>query len=68
VVAFDDSEWLSIWRPPITCVDIAVDEMARLAADLLLKRIGAPSEPRKPVTYLLSTSLIERASCQAIRS
>jgi LacI family transcriptional regulator len=66
VVAFDNSEWMSIWRPPITCVDIALDEMARLAADLLLKRITAHAEPRKPVTYLLSTSLIERASCRAL--
>jgi DNA-binding LacI/PurR family transcriptional regulator len=68
VVAFDDSEWLSIWEPPITCVDVAVDEMARLAADLLLQRIESPSESRKPVTYQLSASLIERASCRALRS
>jgi LacI family transcriptional regulator len=68
VVAFDDSEWLSIWRPPITCVDVAVDEMAQLAADLLLKRIEAPSPLRKPVTYLLSTTLIERASCRTLTS
>jgi LacI family transcriptional regulator len=68
VVAFDNMEWLSIWQPPITCVDVAVDEMARLATDLLLQRIESPSEPRKPVTYQLSTSLIERASCQALRS
>jgi LacI family transcriptional regulator len=66
VVAFDDSEWLSIWRPPITCVDVAVDEMARLAADLLLKRIESPSETRKPITYLLSTSLTERSSCRVV--
>jgi LacI family transcriptional regulator len=68
VVSFDDSEWLSIWRPPITCVDVAVGEMARLAADLLLKHIEAPSLPRSPVTYLLSTTLIERASCRTVRT
>jgi LacI family transcriptional regulator len=66
VVAFDDSEWLSIWRPPITCVDVAVDEMAGLAAELLLRRIESPSETRKPITYLLSTSLIERSSCRVV--
>ncbi|MFX1369630.1 MAG: SBBP repeat-containing protein, partial [Promethearchaeota archaeon] len=27
VIAFDDSEWLSFWQPPITTVDIAVDEI-----------------------------------------
>jgi LacI family transcriptional regulator len=67
VVVFDDSEWLSIWRPPITAVDIAVDEMAQLAAGLLLRRIENPAEARKPITYLLSTSLIERASCRRLR-
>jgi LacI family transcriptional regulator len=68
VVAFDDSEWQSIWRPPITCVDVAVGEMAHLAADLLLRRIEHPSHPRKPVTYLLSTSLIERSSCRTVQT
>jgi LacI family transcriptional regulator len=68
VVSFDDSEWMSIWRPPITCVDIAVGEMAHLAADLLLKRIETPSPDRKPITYLLSATLIERASCRALKT
>jgi LacI family transcriptional regulator len=68
VVSFDDSEWLSIWQPPITCVDVAVDEMARLAAELLLQRIENPSEPRTPATYQFAASLIERASCQILGS
>jgi LacI family transcriptional regulator, galactose operon repressor len=68
VVSFDDSEWMSIWRPPITCVDVAVDEMAQLAADLLLRRIEEPSPSRKPITYLLSTTLIERASCRVLKA
>jgi DNA-binding LacI/PurR family transcriptional regulator len=68
IVAFDDAEWMSIWRPPITCVDVAVEEMARLAADLLLKRIEVPLQSGKPVTYLLSTSLIERASCRTLEA
>lgn len=67
VAVFDDAEWMSIWSPPITAVDIAVDEMAQLAADLLLRRIENPGEARKPVTYLLSTSLIERASCRRVQ-
>ena len=29
VVAFDNSEWLSIWRPPITAVDVAVERAGR---------------------------------------
>jgi len=66
VVAFDDAEWLSVWTPPITAVDIAVEEMARLAVDLLQRRITSPQNDRKPVTYLLSTSLIERESCKKL--
>ena len=62
VVAFDNSEWLSIWRPPITAVDVAIDAMAGLAVDLLLRRIADAGAERKPVTYLLSTSIVERGS------
>jgi LacI family transcriptional regulator len=63
VATFDDAEWLGAWHPPITAVDIAIDEMAQLAVDLLLRRIACPE--KKPVTYRLSTTLIERASCDA---
>lgn len=66
VVAFDDAEWLSIWNPPITAVDIATAEMARLAVDLLQRRISSANSEHKPTTYILSTSLIERASCRRL--
>ncbi len=68
VVAFDDAEWLSVWCPPITAVDIAIAEMAQLAVDLLQRRISSRGQNRKPVTYLLSTSIIERASCKNLTS
>jgi len=61
VATFDDAEWLGVWHPPITAVDVAIDEMAQLAVDLLLRRMACPE--KKPVTYRLSTTLIERASC-----
>lgn len=66
LVTFDDAEWLSVANPPITAVDIATDEMAQLAVDLLLRRIACPEREGKPVTYMLSTSLIERESCRDI--
>jgi LacI family transcriptional regulator len=66
VAAFNDTEWLQIWDPPITTVDVAVDEMAHLAVDLLLQRITAPEKPLKPREYLLGTSLIIRSSCRQI--
>jgi DNA-binding LacI/PurR family transcriptional regulator len=73
VGAFDNSEWLGIWRPPITAVDVAIEEIARLAVELLVRRIGVPSAERgaggdKPVTYTLSTALIVRGSCQPPRA
>ena len=66
VAAFNDTEWLQIWDPPITTVDIAVEEMAHMAVALLLKRIAAPKTNLKPREYLLGTSLLIRASCKAI--
>jgi LacI family transcriptional regulator len=61
--SFDNSEWQSVWRPPITAVDVATDEISYLAVDLLLRRIASPGAEYKPVTYTLSTTLLRRASC-----
>jgi len=66
VIAFDDFEWLSFWQPPITTVDVAVEEMAMLAVQLLLRWIRERHPPEKPRTYSLSTKLIERRSCQRV--
>lgn len=68
VAAFNDTEWLSIWTPPITTIDIATEEMAKLSVDLLLRRITSSQKENKPRTYLLSTSLIERGSCAMLES
>jgi len=66
IVSFDDSDWLSFWQPPITTVDIAIDEMGALAVELTLKRIeGRNSEPISR-TYYLPVKLIERSSCRAL--
>ncbi len=66
VAAFNDTEWLSMWIPPITTVDIATEEMARLSVELLLRRISSSAKEYKPRTYLLSTTLIERESCKKV--
>ncbi len=67
VIGYNDTEWLTAWNPPITAVDIAVDEMAQLAVDLLHRRVsGGNGGDSKPVTYHLSTSLIIRQSCRKI--
>jgi len=66
VIAFDDSEWLSFWQPPITTVDIAIEEMAMLTVQLFLRWIREGHPPQKPRTYSLSTMLIERKSCKRV--
>jgi LacI family transcriptional regulator len=64
VVAFDDSEWLATWHPAITAVDVDIDELAQLAVDLLMQKIRGDTTLRKPMTYLLSTRIVERESCR----
>lgn len=63
ILSFDDSEWLSFWHPPITAIDIAVDEMGTLAVELLMRWIASGKRPEIPRNYSLSTTLIERKSC-----
>jgi LacI family transcriptional regulator len=63
ILSFDDPEWLSFWQPPITAVDVAVDEMGALAVDLLMRWITSEQRPETPRAYSLSTILIERHSC-----
>jgi LacI family transcriptional regulator len=66
VISFDDSEWLSLWQPPVTTVDVAVEEMAMLAVQLLMRRIQEGKPAEKPVTYRLSVKLLERQSCRRV--
>ena len=66
VIGFDDVEWLQYFNPPITTVDIAVDRMATLSVELLLRRVREGVLPEKPRTYSLSTMLIERRSCRRL--
>ncbi len=67
VVAFDDAEWLSIWNPPITTVDLAEDEMAHVAVGLLQRRIASLGQNHKPTTCVVSTVVVERDSCSRLR-
>jgi len=66
VIGFDDVEWLQYFNPPITTVDIAVDRMATLSVELLMRRVREGVLPERPRTYSLSTMLIERRSCRRL--
>ncbi len=63
VAGFDDSEWMSVWNPPITTVGVAINEMAQLSIDLLHRRITKELTSEKPISYRLGVSLIIRESC-----
>jgi DNA-binding LacI/PurR family transcriptional regulator len=66
VAGFDDSEWMSVWNPPITTVGVAINEMAQLSIDLLHRRITKELTSEKPISYRLGVSLIIRESCQPL--
>jgi LacI family transcriptional regulator len=63
LVVFDDMPWASFLRPPLTAVAQSPEELGRVAAQLLLERIGDPSRMVRRV--VLPTRLMVRASCGA---
>ena len=63
VVGFDDMPWAISLRPPLTVVAQPIEEIGRVAAQLLLERLKTPSQMVRQV--VLSTQLIVRASCGA---
>lgn len=70
LICYEDSPWLSSWRPPVTVVDSGAYEMANLAMDLLLQQMVAygrdDADPRRGRTYRVGAALIERASCRPL--
>lgn len=61
VVAFDDVPWMSMVDPPVTAVRQPVADMARSAAELVLRRLRDGREER-PSSVVFGTELITRAS------
>lgn len=66
LIGFDDTEWMAAWNPPITAVDIAIGEMAKLAVQLLYRQMASENTASIPVTYHLGTTLVIRQSCQEL--
>jgi LacI family transcriptional regulator len=60
LVAFDDTPWMSMLNPPLTAVRQPVADMARSAAELLLRRLR--SGPGEPTTVLFNSELVVRGS------
>jgi len=60
VVGFDDANWATALRPPLTVVTQPTYEIGRIAAELLLHRIdGEKFAPRRVV---LRAQLVQRGS------
>jgi LacI family transcriptional regulator len=66
VVAFDDVEWMSMVEPPLSTVRQPVADMARSAAELLLRRLREGRDG-PPSTVVFRTEFVERASVAAPR-
>jgi LacI family transcriptional regulator len=64
IVCFDDSDWASIFEPPITVVRQPVYQLGSVAAELLIKKIQDKKNKiqLKPNIVTLSTELIIRSS------
>jgi len=65
VVAFDDVEWMSMVDPPLTTVQQPTKDMARGAAELVLRRLREGTADA-PTTMVFRTRLVERASVAAV--
>ena len=61
VVGFDDAPIASLTLPTMTTIRQPLDEMADVAAELLLRRIDE-GNGAKPEQIVCATTLVERAS------
>lgn len=65
VVGFDNIPWCDLCSPPLSTIEIPISEMGVEAVQTLVRRIGAPDEPRRRISY--AVSLIERGSTSVPR-
>lgn len=68
VVGFDDTDDARFTLPPLTSVDAGRREIAKVAVDLLCRRMAAPGEPSAPVLHLAEMRVVERESTPARRA
>lgn len=64
IIGFDDLDLAALLRPPLTVIDRPAVEQGVLAARLLLSRLAGQGSPDAQ-RVVLSTKLVERASCSA---
>ena len=66
IVAFDDVQWMSMVEPSMTAVRQPIADMARSAAELVLRRLREGREG-PPSTIVFRTQLVERNSVGPLR-
>jgi DNA-binding LacI/PurR family transcriptional regulator len=66
VVAFDDVPWMAMIEPPLTTVRQPIRDMARSAAELMLRRLRDGRQER-PSTVVFGTELVVRESVAPLR-
>jgi LacI family transcriptional regulator len=66
LVAFDDVQWMSMVEPSVTTVRQPIADMARSAAELVLRRLREGREG-PPSTVVFRTQLVERGSVGPMR-
>lgn len=62
VIGFDDTDDARFATPPLTTVDPGRREIARVAVDLLCRRVKGLAEPAEPVLHFADMRIIERQS------
>ncbi|SNT42246.1 LacI family DNA-binding transcriptional regulator [Rhodococcoides kyotonense] len=67
LVCHEDMPWLKMWQPPVTVVDNGAAQLANVAMDLLFQQIKDSAAPDGR-TYRIGARLVERESCQDLRS
>jgi LacI family transcriptional regulator len=67
LVVFDDARWMQLIERPLTVVVQPVEELAKTAAELVLRRVQEP-EPSDPLSIVLEPTLIVRDSSNLVRN
>lgn len=62
VIGFDDPDWFSFWRPPITTVAIDTEQLAQKIVELLLKRMKNHKVSTRGVNVCVPVNLVVRSS------
>lgn len=66
VLFCEDSPWFEWQRPALSVVDSGAAEMATLAVDRLMQRLGGVANSGRE--YRIGSRLVERSSCQAFEA